>query len=302
MSTPNPLAPKGSLLEQQGRGKSTMQIITFIGALHVFFLCGLLWIGCKKDDHPPAGTDPLASNPQPGTPDTNALPITPGGVASNVAPVTPLVPPVGATSGPVVALPPPVTPGPGTVGTPGGTTPPTTAENPPQGGTAGGDYKVQKGDTGVTIAKKNNVSLAALKAANPNVKWTALRVDQHIQIPAADAVKPAPGGTGVGNGQAPQPDAGITPTAEGTVYEVKPGDTGSKIAHKFGVSWKAIRAANHLESDNIKPKQKLTIPAKSGGGAAAPAPAPAPAVNPVAVPVVPTATPIPAPATGVPRQ
>ncbi len=277
MSTPNPLAPQGSLLEQQGRGKSTVQIITFIGALHVFFLCGLLWIGCKKDDHPQTGADPLAPNPSAATGiDSNSIPP----IAATVAPSNPapaIVAPAVTSGVPLVGLPPVA---PEVRALPPVTPPAQPADVAP---TAASDYKIQKGDTGVTIARKNNVTLAALKAANPNVKWTALKVDQHVQIPASDGKPAATHATPV------PPDASPA-AAEGTVYEVKPGDTGSKIAHKFGVPWKAIRAANQLSSDVLKPKQKLTIPAKAAGRTPAPAEsAPAPAS---ASPVVPSATPI----------
>ncbi len=290
MSTPNPLAPQGSLLEQQGRGKSTLQIITFIGALHVFFLCGLLWIGCKKDDKGPNPVDPLAGNPPINSgigADTNLTGIASGGYVPSVG--SPLVS-TGAPL-PLVALPS------NTVVVPPVVIPPA-ADNTGTGtgvATAAGEYKVQKGDIGVSIAKKNHVSLAALKAANPTVKWSALKIDQRIQIPATDGTKP----TGAGTTGTTGTTAGGTGTtlatdaAGGTVYEVKPGDTGGKIAHKFGVSWKAIRAANQLTSDNLKPKQKLTIPAKGTAAATGTAPIDTGAS---AVPTVPTATPLVSPA------
>lgn len=301
MSTPNPLAPQGSLLEKQGRGRSTFQIISFIGAIHVVALCGLLWIGCKKDDQaggmpadpqantglPPVGGDmglpavgaPPAADPLAGTPGGAGLSgTTPGGTG---------LPPL--PSGPVTAAPPVTT---GSAVTPGGLPP-----LPPVGGTVGlppvdmgaapaltttaGEYKVQKGDFGTTIAKKAGVTLAALKAANPSVDWNKLKVNQPLVIPAATAV-PAIGTTSTpgvsGTGSA-------APAADGTSYQVRPGDTGSKIAKKTGVSWKSIRAANGLTSDNIRPGQKLTIPAK-GSTAAAPAggtvPPPSPGLTPTA--------------------
>ncbi len=71
MSTPNPLAPQGSLLEKQGRGRSTVQAISFILALHVFVLCALLWGGCKQDKSSgPSG----AETPLPG-PDGSLPPL-----------------------------------------------------------------------------------------------------------------------------------------------------------------------------------------------------------------------------------
>lgn len=295
MSTPNPLAPQGSLLEKHGRGRSTFQIISFIGAIHVVALCGLLWIGCKKDDQagglgstggttgtgldanpgglPPVGGEvglpPVGGN-LPGygaAPTTN--PPTPGYVAGPVAP-----PPTGVASNPptgtVVAPPPPLDPVP-----------------VPAPTTAAGEYKVQKGDFGTTIAKKAGVTLAALKAANPGVDWNKLKLNQVLNIPAPTAA-PAPSAA-TGTTVAP-----TTPEA-GNSYVVRPGDTGSKVAKKTGVSWKSIRAANGLSSDNIRPGQKLTIPAKGSAGTPPAGTAPAGGSAPIAAPAPagPTATPLP---------
>jgi LysM repeat protein len=46
-----------------------------------------------------------------------------------------------------------------------------------------GTYVVKSGDTGVKIARDNNVSLTALMAANPDVNWNRLNVGQKINIP-----------------------------------------------------------------------------------------------------------------------
>ncbi|HUG13059.1 MAG TPA: LysM domain-containing protein [Opitutaceae bacterium] len=46
-----------------------------------------------------------------------------------------------------------------------------------------GTYVVKSGDTGVKIARDNNVSLTALMAANPDVNWNRLSVGQKISIP-----------------------------------------------------------------------------------------------------------------------
>jgi LysM repeat protein len=311
MSNPNPLAPQGSLLEKHGRGRSTFQIISFIGALHVVALCGMLWIGCKKDDQ--AGTNGTGTaggmgSYEPGTtpglpPSDPGLPSI-GGVGYGI-PSTNDVSLPGAAGGPV-AIPvssPPTTgmgtlppPGSGTGlaplptgSTSGGGLPP--VDNGPVGyttatltATSTGEYKVQSGDTGTKIATKAGVKLAALKAANPGVDWNRLKLNQALVIPAPTAPT-APTGVVAGPGTA---TAVETATATGTSYTVRPGDNGTRIAKKTGVSWKSIRAANGLTSDNIRPGQKLTIPAKGGGAAATPSGggiAPAP--------TTPSATPLP---------
>ena len=45
-------------------------------------------------------------------------------------------------------------------------------------------------------------------------------------------------------------------------YTVKPGDTLYGISKSFGVSIEALKKANALEGDSIKPKQVLTIPSQ----------------------------------------
>lgn len=51
--------------------------------------------------------------------------------------------------------------------------------------TAGpGEYIVKKGETGVTIARSNKVSLADLQAVNPSVNWNKLKVGDKIKLPA----------------------------------------------------------------------------------------------------------------------
>lgn len=273
MSTPNPLAPQGSLLEQQGRGRSTFQIISFIGALHVVFLCGLLWIGCKKEEAPKSPDAGLAADGLPPLRDASG-PVTPPPSPTEVLP--PVQNPVAGTTGttgPATTAPTNLPPVPEAVMIP----PPPVTEVP---AAAASTHKVQKGETGAAIAKRHGVTLKALQEANPNVNWNRLKVDDVVQIPAASAPAPA----AAHEGSAPASGAAST-------YEVKPGDTGTKIAKATGVSWKRIRAANNLKSDTVRVGQKLKIPGGSApaASAAAPAPAPASAPAPVAVPL-PTST------------
>jgi LysM repeat protein len=47
-------------------------------------------------------------------------------------------------------------------------------------------------------------------------------------------------------------------------YTVRPGDTLYGISKSFGVSIEALKKANALEGDSIKPKQVLTIPTQRG--------------------------------------
>jgi len=307
MSTPNPLAPQGSLLEQQAKGRSTFHVISFIGAVHVMLLCGILWTACSKDEKPKVetpntvgSTDPYAAPPADpslgGLPGTGGLPPAPSSNSPSASPVTPPT-----TIGVPTQPPTPAGSGLGAGGAGGGSGPAVTPNLPPSnpvppvGGGSGpeitlptpaspaGEYKIAKGDIGESVAKKHGVSMKALATANPSVNWSRLKVGQSIQIPAASAATgtpSAPAGT--------SPDAGAT---SGTVtYVVKAGDTGTKIATKHGVKWAEIRKASRLTSDALHPGQKLTIPAHAAGAAAAPGAAPAGnTAQPSATPVIPKA-------------
>ena len=75
MSSHNPLRPKSSLLEQKAKSRSGLQMVMIIVAVHVVFLGGLLFSGCREDQQP--ATDTVA-----GTNAIQVLPPTGGGVAS----------------------------------------------------------------------------------------------------------------------------------------------------------------------------------------------------------------------------
>ncbi len=79
MTSHNPLRPKSSLLEQKAKSRSGLQMVMIIVAVHVVFLGGLLFSGCRPEE------------PAPDTaPSTGAIPVLPpagGEVAS--PPTTP---------------------------------------------------------------------------------------------------------------------------------------------------------------------------------------------------------------------
>ncbi len=296
MSTPNPLAPQGSLLEQQAKGRSTFQVISFIGAVHVVLLCGILWTACGNDKPKTEGASTLGTDPTPipipisapsgennlPSPALSNIVSAPSGAGSGMPVANP--PSYATTAGgipavptnPTITSPPPSLP-PGNVGFGNpATSSPLVNETPGPGG-ATGEYKVAKGDIGTSIAKKNGVSLKALVAANPTVNWNRLKIGQAIQIPAGAST---PAGTGhranVGLGTLAATESA---PSEGAIYVVKAGDTGTKIASKNGVKWAAIRKANNLKSDALHPGQKLVIPRHN---AANPTPAPATELSPPA--------------------
>lgn len=130
---------------------------------------------------------------------------------------------------------------------------------PPPVAPAGTEYVVVHGDTLAKIAKKNSVTLTALKEANPGVEPTKLKVGQKLNIPAGGT---APAATGT----SAAPETGM---GGGEVYVVKSGDSLTKIAKAHGTTVKAIEAENGLSTTRIKVGQKLKMPTSA---AAAPAP------------------------------
>lgn len=123
------------------------------------------------------------------------------------------------------------------------------SHTPPPGGSTGGGtpgtYTVRSGDTMSGIAAKFGISLAALEAANPQVRNPNLiYVGEVLNLPGHSASPPPP------------------PPAPHRTYVVRSGDSMSGIAAKFGVSLAALERANpQVRNPNlIYPGQVLNIP------------------------------------------
>jgi len=119
-------------------------------------------------------------------------------------------------------------------------------------------YMVQTGDTLENIAKDNNLSLAELVNANPQI----LTAGMELTIPAPAGAGSGSGssgtsggggggtansGTGSGSGSGGE---GVLPVNT-TSYTVKAGDTLSAIAIKFHTTVKAIADFNHIPDPNL---------------------------------------------------
>ncbi|MGA2786536.1 MAG: LysM peptidoglycan-binding domain-containing protein [Verrucomicrobiota bacterium] len=241
MNNPNPFVPKGSLLAEQSKRRSHLKLAVLCAvAIGGIGLMGMLIQGCKREQVSEENQNPPPADTNTVAVDTNPPPM----VASN----PPVAPP------PVVVQPPPAP--------------------------AGTEYVVVHGDTLGKIAKRNGVTLSALKAANPGVEPTKLKVGQKLTIPAGGTT-PAAAGASAGS------DTGMG----GETYTVKSGDSLTKIAKAHGTTVKALRAENNLTTDHIKVGQKLKIPAKAEAAAPAPAPAPVEATPPPASAPAPAGTP-----------
>jgi len=124
-------------------------------------------------------------------------------------------------------------------------------------------YTIKKGDNLWSIAKRYNVSLDELYAANGLSKSSVLRIGQQIQIPVE-------GGTAAVNTVSADTYQPSSFNQSSTNYTVKRGDSLSRIANQFDSSVRAIKAANGLSSDVIRVDDVLIVPVGANAPAASP--------------------------------
>jgi LysM repeat protein len=125
-----------------------------------------------------------------------------------------------------------------------------TAPGTPAPPTDGFIYTVQPGEQLAEIARRHGISLTTLMAANPQVETPDEVVPgQQIVVPTTE-VLPELG---------PPPP---TPSLDGFIYTVQPGDALTGIASRYGVSLATLLAANpQLETPpTIVPGQQLVVP------------------------------------------
>ena len=150
-------------------------------------------------------------------------------------------------------------------------------------------YIVQRGDYLAKISKKYNITIAAIKRVNPNMKGDTVRVGQTIQLPGkvnvGEQTKPtvAP----VAPKKAYVPYTGATKD-----YTIKNGDSLGAIAKKNGISVRQLKELNGLQSDVIRIGKTLKVPAEK---VAAPAPVVVKAEPKVAAPKTADAKPVAVP-------
>lgn len=107
-------------------------------------------------------------------------------------------------------------------------------------------YKVKKGDTLYSIAKKFNISLSEIKKKNNHIlKSSKLQIGDNLTIP--DANKKA--------SHKNKPSQKIA----GKYHIVKKGDTIYKIAKRYSLSESDIKEMNNLHSSKLKIGQKLVV-------------------------------------------
>ena len=97
-------------------------------------------------------------------------------------------------------------------------------------------YKVVKGDTLYSIARKLDTTVDELKRIN-NLTSNILSVGQILKVPLKDI------------------DLGDT-----EIYQVVKGDTLYSLANKYGISLSELKAINNLDNDNLAIGQLINIP------------------------------------------
>lgn len=119
-------------------------------------------------------------------------------------------------------------------------------------------YEVGAGETLTAIARKYQVSMAAISQLNPTLEPDQLRNGQIIKLPGAAMRKRFRAEGGMQQTSAPQQVTAATSTATHTIMA---GETLYAIARYYGISVAAIQAANPgLEVDKINPGQILQLP------------------------------------------
>lgn len=106
---------------------------------------------------------------------------------------------------------------------------------PPIG--SGNVYTVQYGDTLSRIARLFNTTVETLAQMNGIVNPNQIQVGQQLNIPG-----PPP---------APEPAPTPVPVVETRTYVVRPGDTLSRIAIRYGVSMSALIQANNIRNPHL---------------------------------------------------
>ncbi len=280
----NTFEQQGSRLQQLSKSrKSNLAVAVFaILAFHAAVFGGLLIQGCKPETKD--NNNNKTETNQIGAlviPDENPIftddtTINVSNVIADLPPVQPQVETNVATSAiqpiPPVPVHPPVTTMTNAAATP----------TEPKGAPTATEYLVVKGDNFYTIAKKfPGVSVSDIKAANPDVDPTKMKVGQKLVIPAP---KETPAKAG---------ETAKVAEDSGNTYTVVAGDNLTVIAKKFKITVAELKKANNMTSDRINVGQKLKIPTASTAASAATATsasAPAASSSAAAAPVAAPAT------------
>ncbi len=117
---------------------------------------------------------------------------------------------------------------------------------------------VAEGDNFWNVARRHNITVAALTAANPGIDPTRLRIGQELALPhAGDKARRLASGK----------------TGDGRRYIVDDGDNFWTIAHELGIDVEQLTRANaSVDPQKLQPGQVLSLPVvdRAEGGAGTP--------------------------------
>ena len=130
------------------------------------------------------------------------------------------------------------------------------------------DYIIQRGDTLSKISKRYNITISAIKAANPQIKNDIVKLGQKIKLPGKVDVgeqtvpagafekRPAAAASATKAPAAEKPYSGETKK-----YVIKNGDTLGGIAISYGISVRQLKEMNGLKNNLIVVGKELKVPA-----------------------------------------
>ncbi|GEK35406.1 C40 family peptidase [Kurthia sibirica] len=130
----------------------------------------------------------------------------------------------------------------------------TTTSNGSKPLTSGSKYTVKSGDTLSKIASKYGVSYKTLMSWN-GLKSTVITKGQTLSVKGKASVTTT----------TTKKASSSKSTASTSKYTVKRGDTLSKIASKYGVSYTTLMSWNGMKSTQIRVGQKLSVKGKAVG-------------------------------------
>lgn len=144
-------------------------------------------------------------------------------------------------------------------------------------------HKVEPGETLSSIASKYQVTTEDLKSWN-NLTRNSVRTGQKLRVTTTAAIAAATGAsetapaqqtprrndnwkkdTSAKKADSPKGDTKKTETKTPATHTVKSGETLTAIAKKYGTTVEALKKANNMTNDNLRPGDALKLPAGKTG-------------------------------------
>jgi membrane-bound lytic murein transglycosylase D len=123
------------------------------------------------------------------------------------------------------------------------------------------DHYVTRGETLSGIAKRYRVSVAMIASANPRLRPHALRVGQRLIIPMSGRVVPAAAWSVPPAPAARRYRRVASTAASAASHRVRPGETATQIARRYGVPLAALLNYNGLTTASVlRPGDLIKIP------------------------------------------